>query len=372
MDHAAPKVPSAANRLGLRYDDEADRLGSPAVAITDVHTHLRDAAAVEIFADVATMFGVQRVWSMTPLEQIDEVRSVLGDRVRFIAQPEFGAADALHAMGDGFLDRIASFHEAGARIVKFWTAPRARDIATDAVRPDLMNLDGPVRLQQMQLACDLGMGIMTHVGDPDTWFTTRYSDASRYGTKADQYIALEQALDRFDTPWIAAHMGGWPERLDILHGLLERHPNLHLDTSATKWMVRELSRYEDGQLADFLQQWQGRILFGSDIVAQGGHLQTGEGEGGRAGQSASPQEAAELYASRYFALRTLFESEHVGESPIADPDLTLVNPDRFGPMDAPLLRGHALPAATLKSVYRDAADAWLARVSSASSRHASN
>ncbi|MHC4590503.1 MAG: hypothetical protein ACYTAQ_14535 [Planctomycetota bacterium] len=40
--------------------------------------------------------------------------------------------------------------------------------------------------------------------------------------------------------------------------------------------------------------------------------------------ASSPQEAFDLYASRYWALRTLFETDHVGPSPIADPDLALV------------------------------------------------
>ncbi|HRI41291.1 MAG TPA: hypothetical protein PLW54_06390, partial [Bacteroidia bacterium] len=81
---------------------------------------------------------------------------------------------------------------------------------------------------------------MVHIADPDTWFATRYSDARRYGTKREQYQGLERMLDRFTNPWIAAHMGGWPEDLGFLDGMLARHPNLHIDTSATKWVVRAL------------------------------------------------------------------------------------------------------------------------------------
>ena len=44
-----------------------------------------------------------------------------------------------------------------------------------------------------------------------------------------------------DVTWIGAHMGGDPEHPDHLEGLLERYPNLHFDTSATKWQVREVS-----------------------------------------------------------------------------------------------------------------------------------
>ncbi len=35
-------------------------------------------------------------------------------------------------------------------------------------------------------------------------------------------------LDRFTNLWIAAHMGGWPEDLGFLDGLVARHPNPHI------------------------------------------------------------------------------------------------------------------------------------------------
>ena len=36
--------------------------------------------------------------------------------------------------------------------------------------------------------------------------------------------------------------------------LLEAHPNLHLDTSATKWMVRELGRHSRDEIVSFLEK----------------------------------------------------------------------------------------------------------------------
>lgn len=346
---------SPANRLGLRYAAEADRLGPPPVPIIDVHTHLRGGSAVRTYRAVACRFGIAQTWSMTPLEQIPQVRDVMQDTVHFIAQPDFRSGNPLHAMGDGFLAHIESFHRQGARLVKFWAAPRARDLARNAGAPDLMNLDGPHRRAQMTLTAELGMGIMTHVGDPDTWFATHYADTDLYGTKASQYEPFEIAMDTFDVPWLAAHFGGWPEDLAFLDGLLARHPNLHLDTSATKWMVRELSRHTREELLHFLRRWPGRILFGSDIVVHDEHLGA-DATGGR-GPSDAEAKAFDLYASRYWALRTLFETDYDGESPIVDPDLAMVDPERFGPADAPRLRGKRLPADVLMWLYRDAAEA---------------
>jgi hypothetical protein len=258
-------------------------------------------------------------------------------------------------MGPGFLDRIERYHALGARIAKFWVAPRAIDYAIEMGEPEFMRLDAPHRLEAMEAASGLGMALMTHVADPDTWFKARYADASKYGTKREQYEPLEAMLDRFTGPWIAAHMGGWPEDLEFLTGLLERHSNLHLDTSATKWMVRELSLHSREDLVAFLSRFRGRILFGSDIVTADEHLEASGEDNEMTAKAKTPAEAFDLYASRYWAMRSLFETGYDGESPIADPDLAMVDPERFTDMDAPRLTGKALPPEILRDVYHDAA-----------------
>ncbi len=349
---------SSANRLGLDYRLEVNSMGTPPVAITDVHVHLRDAESVHLYGQVAQRFGVTKCWTMSPLQQVDMIRDTLGEsNVQFIAVPDWNHPDRLHTMGDGFLDSIRAFEAIGSRIVKFWAAPRARDLAIDVGQPDLMDLNGPIRRRQMECAASLGMAIMTHVADPDTWFDTVYTDTDRYGTKEQQYEQFEQALEEFPVPWMAAHMGGWPEDLDRLDTLLERYDHLHLDTSATKWMVRTLSTHDQQRVEQFFTRWQGRLLFGSDIVAVGEHLHAG-GDGGRADQSVSAEEAFDLYASRYWALRTMFERDWQGESPIADPDLHQCDPERFDPSDAPLLIGRSLSKPVLQSLYSTAALAF--------------
>ena len=76
---------------------------------------------------------------------------------------------------------------------------------------------------------------MVHVADPDAWFRTVYADASKFGTKMDQYVGLEKMMDLFpDLTWIGAHMGGDPEHPEHLEELLEKYPHFHIDTSATQ------------------------------------------------------------------------------------------------------------------------------------------
>ncbi|MCK4872313.1 MAG: amidohydrolase family protein [Phycisphaerales bacterium] len=344
-------VCSPANRLGLNYRALATSLCRYAGPIVDVHCHVNGPRAARVYRTVRDLYGITRTYSMSRLEEIPALRDLFGDSIQFIAVPDFSDPDRRHAHGPGFLERIEQYHALGSRIVKFWSAPRAKDYAREAGDPTLLDLESPWRIKAAQLAEQLGMMFMVHVADPDTWFATRYADAAAYGTKLEQYAPLERMLDRFSGPWVAAHMGGWPEDLDFLDVLLTRHDNLFFDSSATKWMVRELSKHSRDDLLAFLIKWNGRILFGSDIVTTDEHLTSDE------------RETFDLYASRYWALRTLLETDYEGESPIADPDLNMVDPEKFSEDDAPILRGKRLPTDVLESLYHGAADALLGQSS---------
>jgi hypothetical protein len=220
-------------------------------------------------------------------------------------------------------------------VCKFWAAPRGRDFS------DALRLDHPIRYEGMKLAKSLGMMFMVHVADPDTWFATKYANHRFYGRKMEHYEPLERLLDEFyDVPWIGAHMAGHPESLEHLDRLLNSHPNLYLDTSATKWQVRELSKHHPALLRQFLTRHSGRVLFGSDLVAVDAY------------------DNFDHYASRFWALRTLFETDYDGPSPIVDPDLPLVDPS-LPRTSTPRLRGCSLDPGTLRTIYHDAAAALL-------------
>lgn len=79
----------------------------------------------------------------------------------------------------------------------------------------------------------------------------------------------------------------------------------------------------------------------------------------------SPESALDLYASRYWALRAMFETGVDMDSPIADPDLMMVQPTKFDAMSAPKLRGIGLSDEHLRVLYRGAAEsvveAWWKR-----------
>lgn len=364
----SPITINPSNLLGLDYEAEAAKFPNPPLPgsgaarpahIIDVHSHINGEKAAHIYKRAAELYGVGLTYSMSQLEQVELMREIFGPRIRFIAVPNWMGTDKKFDMGKGFIERIEKFHALGCRIVKFWSAPRSIEMGQKFGDPYFMRLSSPSRLEVMQAAHDLGMIFMTHVADPDTWFATKYTDASLYGSKRQQYGFLEERLDQFPQPWIAAHMGGWPENLEFMAGLLDRHPNLYLDTSAAKWMIRELSKHPRKELVDFLMRFRGRIMFGSDIVTMDEHLIPAENKLEMAAKASNQEQAFDLYASRYWALRTLWETEYQGQSPIADPDLKMVEPQRFSEMDAPPLIGKSLPPDLLRSLYHDAAHALL-------------
>ncbi len=354
---------TAANRLGLDYREEAAKLGDPVVPIIDGHAHINGARAAKVYKDVCDLYGIERVYSQTQLSQADAVKEVLGDRVRFVAIPEYMHEDKKWAHTEGFLENLEEWHARGARMVKFWGAPRLRDyVGAMGLEPEeIVPFDSEWKLKIASRAKELPIRRQLFIADPNTWFGTMYKDSSVYGTKEDQYTSLGRLLDKTGMRCLGAHMGGYPEDLGFLTGLLDRYPDLVLDSSATKWMIRELSKQPTQELVGFFERHQGRIIFGSDIVTHDDHLAVSDPDNPAFGNqlASSEDEAFDLYASRYWALRTMYETDYRGESNIADPDLAMCDPERFDSMSAPALHGHHLDPEILKVFYRGACEGTL-------------
>jgi predicted TIM-barrel fold metal-dependent hydrolase len=267
--------------------------------------------------EVACEFGVGRVYSMCLPDDIPPLRERFGSRIAFngsihkkLEEPE----DVAYRLLDRFL-------ELGVEIIKFWAAPRGRERG--------LFVDAPWRIEAARRAQAAGIRVMmVHVGDPDAWFRTTYADVAKFGTKTDQYTGLTRMLELFpDMYWIGAHMGGDPEHPDHLEALLDRYPHFHLDTSATKWQVREVSSHA-AAIRELVCRRPERFLFGSDLVTR-------------------HNLPRDHYVSRYWCQRTLWESTWEGRSPIADPDHQHAEDEPATPM----LRGLGLPAEVLEQVY---------------------
>ena len=149
------------------------------------------------------------------------------------------------------------------------------------------------------------------------------------GDKESYFVQVERVLAAHPgLPFVGAHFGGYPERLEYIAELMEAHPQFRVDTSATKWIVRELSRRPDAA-RDFALRFADRILFGTDLVVMFG------GE-------------YDYFTSRMHVQRGLWEGAETIPSMIRDPDAT--GPDF---PDGPRVAGLALPPDVLRKIYRD-------------------
>lgn len=350
------------NLTGLDFKAESENFPRLPYPIIDIHSHINGRRAVELYRDAARAYGVGLTYSMTQLEGTEDVRAVLGDTVKFIAIPNWMSKDPVFEHTRGYTERLKSFWNQGSRIAKFWSAPRIFDNVSEPHFKHPLRLNSPERIAAIELAVSMGYKLMFHIADPDTWFATKYADENRYGTKNWHFEVLDEILTRVSpTPVILAHMGGSPEDLVRLSQMLTAHPHICLDCSATKWQVRELSKHPPAMLREFFTRWKGRILFGSDIVTAEAHLESGDKAHEMFTKANNEREAYDLYASRYWALRKLIETSVDESSPIADPDLAMVDPQRHTALSSPTLRGFALGQDELKSLYHDAAIAFTER-----------
>jgi predicted TIM-barrel fold metal-dependent hydrolase len=323
------------NVSGLDYSHR-EHFACAGPLIVDIHSHVTmtnpadkpygpsggagpegSSEAAALMLNVAAEFGIGRTYTMCPPQDIAPLRARFGESLGFngpISKKPDEPDEAAYR-------NLGQFLEAGIEIVKLWAAPRGRDYG--------LMVDAPWRIEALKRARAAGIRVvMTHVGDPDVWWTHTYQDAGKFGSKPDQYLPLKKMLAMFsDMTWIGAHMGGDPEHPDHLEALLEEFPFLYFDTSATKWQVREVSR-RGAAIRSLICRHPNRFLFGSDLVTRHALVR-------------------EHYVSRYWSQRTLWESSWSGPAPIADSDY---NPGE-GEGPRPELRGIALPADVLEMVY---------------------
>lgn len=297
-----------ANLLGLNYRDVPQR--KAAGPILDAHCHIHLCGQTATFFAAADAYGVTAHLTMTPLSDVPALKRLRGDRVGFIAIPNWKEMSGSEVFRTQWMKDLDAFREAGARVCKFWMAPPIR-------AEQGWTLEHAFLRPVVDHARSLGFAFMIHVADPSAWWGrgARYENTTVFGTKLEQYPPLEWFLKYVSpTTVIGAHLGGFVEDPEFLDGLLERHVNLVLDSSATKWIVREVARRPEPVRA-FLLRRSDRVLFGSDLVVRDAYA------------------GFDHYASRYWAHQAMWETDYCGESPIEDPDGE--HPPRLAGLDLP-------------------------------------
>lgn len=305
------------NRTGISYRRPMPR-AKVRGSVIDAHCHLLADRHADLYFAVADHFNIDLFFSMGPLDEAMALQRRWGHRIHFIAVPNWQRLTEPDVI-DTWMRHLEAFYNLGSRIAKLHMAP-------GTIKRTGLTFDHPGIQQVLHDIRDRGMIIMTHVGDPQIWYDGKYNQDPAFGTREKHYALWEEQLEAFrGTPWIGAHLGGNPEDLVRLQSLLDRFPDLVLDLSATRWIVREVGARRD-EMREFIVRNQNRLLWGSDQV-------TGD------------TRDWDFLASRWWAHRKLWETAYNDTTPIYDPDL---------PADRqPRLHGLALPDQVIQKIYHD-------------------
>lgn len=169
----------------------------------------------------------------------------------------------------------------------------------------LIAVDDPELDPLFERAGELGLPVAIHTGDPIAFWRRPDSNNERRAELAahpewslfgedvptwDQlHAALERRIARHPrTTFIAVHFGNAPEQPERVAAMLERYPNLFIDTAAR---IPEIGRQPAEAMHRLFITHQDRILFGTDLGV-GRVLTLGSGGG-------APPDEAEV--ERFFA-----------------------------------------------------------------------
>ena len=270
----------------------------------DAHTHLYGLDVTAEFLQYAQEYNVEKITAIVreDWKQFEEKFPEKFVFARFIISQNFFQGEI-----QSVLDDLQSMHDSGFTIAKFWYAPRWRKYIEDQYKIDVkgFRLDDPKLKPVFSKIEDLGLKLLIHISDPDILYKTNYQPASYYGTKKQHMEEFENILKRHSNLQIqGAHLCGQPEHLDQLSKWFDNYPNLVADISSAKWMAREFSGKVE-ETREFFEQYQNRILFGTDIVT------------GRSDREPIPG----YYYLRYLSMQALLETDVRNlPLPVADPD----------------------------------------------------
>ena len=169
--------PDEYNRIGLDYRRPMHRPKVRGLVI-DWHTHLLARRHAETWFEAADHFGIDNFLTMTPLEEAVALQRDWGHRLHFITIPDW--RDQSPHWQDNWVRRIEAFYNLGSRVIKFHAAP-----GTMAMRG--WRLDDERGKPMFAEARARGMILMSHIGDPDTWYSGKYTDTAKYGTREEHF-----------------------------------------------------------------------------------------------------------------------------------------------------------------------------------------
>jgi hypothetical protein len=306
---------TGACRCGSPYQPNEPR------RVIDVHTHVGygvGTLAAKVFGDA----GVEVAVNLTGVPNGPMLDAFL-EEARLVSETAPGVDILVFAGVDWTRINDPDFGRLAAEDLRRAVAAGARGLKITkgfglAVRgPDgsLLKIDDPIVDPLWQAAGELGVPVAIHTGDPLAFFQPPTDDNPRieelrahpswsfYANGFPSHHELLEARDRMvarhpQTAFIGVHVGGFPENLDAVAASLRGHPNLWIDLAAR---IPEIGRKEPGEVRAFFEEFQDRILFGTDLqIGRRAIILGSRGEGERP----TPADALRYYDVHWRYLET--------------------------------------------------------------------
>jgi len=252
----------------------------------DVHAHISPDGVERALAlmDRWGIDGIVNLSGMVPgpprhmLETQLEVARASGGRIAVFTNVNFiRAVRTRPDYGTALAEELSVAKEMGAVGLKI---PKGLGLGYPA--PDgetVLAVDDPKLDPLFEEAGNLGMPVAIHTGDPKAFWLPpdtknerleelrAHPDWSFFGEPVPSW---QQLYDQFErrvarhpkTIFIGVHFGNDPEDPANVGRMLDKYPNLYIDTAAR---VPEIGRQDAAQMRQFFEKYQDRILFGTDV-----------------------------------------------------------------------------------------------------------
>jgi len=255
--------------------------------VIDAHNHLKNVKDVGALLEAMAQFNVERIVDLDgETNGADEVQlarlvQAYPDKFALFVQIDASRVDEPD-FADYVAARVKDFVSRGARGIKFHKSLGlgVKDSAGKMLKPD------DARLRPIwEAAARHNIPVTIHIGDPMAFFDTidkfneRFEELDEHPSWAftdpkfyrfEELMTAQENLlrDNPDTRFIIAHVGSMSEDLPRVGLLLDKYPNMCVDTAER---IAELGRQPYSSRA-FLIKYQDRVLYGTDLYPKAANI----------------------------------------------------------------------------------------------------
>jgi len=250
----------------------------------DVHTHIAP-DGIERAVRLMDQWGIDGMVNLSGMHpgppsnalerQLAAAQEAHG-RIAVFTTPDFRLVMRRADYGAAMADQLSEARRMGAIGLKITKGLGLGYRAHDGVH--LLAVDDHGLDALFERAGELGMPVAIHCGDPKAFWQPATPQNERWDelqahpewSFADAGVpAWQELYDAFDrliarhrkTTFIGVHFGNDPEDPDTVARMLDKHPNLVIDTAAR---VPEIGRHPQEKMRRFFTKYQDRVLFGTD------------------------------------------------------------------------------------------------------------